>query len=67
MSTSLLNAAVQNLPHNMKQSRSLFTAQTHWVKPTLLEFNDWLKQEAEVHDLMKQILAKAALRITQAQ
>ena len=31
----------------------------HWVKPTLLDLNDWLKEKAEAHDLMKQTSSKA--------
>ena len=31
----------------------------HWVKPTLLDFNDWLKEKAKAHDLMKQTPSKA--------
>ena len=52
-SAALLNTAVQKLPPNMKESWSLFTVKKHWVKPTLLDFNDWLKEKAEAHDLMK--------------
>ena len=58
-SASLLNTAVQKLPPNVKESWSLFTVKKHWVKPTLLDFNDWLKEKAEAHDLMKQISKKA--------
>ena len=58
-SASLLNQAVQKLPPNMKESWSLFTVKKHWVKPTLLDFNDWLKENAEAHDLMKQRATKA--------
>ena len=58
-SASLLNQAVQKLPPNMKESWSLFTVKKHWVKPTLLDFNDWLKEKAEAHDLMKQSATKA--------
>ena len=58
-SASLLNQAVQKLPPNMKESWALFTVKKHWVKPTLLDFNDWLKEKAEVHDLMKQSATKA--------
>ena len=58
-SASLLNTAVQKLPPNLKESWSLFTVKKHWVKPTLLDFNDWLKEKAEAHDLMKQISSKA--------
>ena len=58
-SASLLNQAVQKLPPNMKESWSLFTVKKHWVKPTLLDFNDWLKEKAEAHNLMKQSATKA--------
>ena len=58
-SASLLNQAVQKLPPNMKESLSLFTIKKHWVKPTHLDFNDWLKEKAEAHDLMKQRATKA--------
>ena len=58
-SASLLNQAVQKLPPNMKESWSLFPVKKHWVKPTLLDFNDWLKEKAEAHDLMKQSTTKA--------
>ena len=58
-SASLLNQAVQKLPPNMKESWSLLTVKKHCVKPTLLNFNDWLKEKAEAHDLMKQSATKA--------
>ena len=56
-SAALLNTAVQKLPPNMKESWSLF--KKHWVKPTLLDFNEWLKEKAEAHDLMKNTATKA--------
>ena len=43
----------------MKESWSLFTVKKHWVKPNLLDFNDWLKEKAEAHDLMKNTATKA--------
>ena len=58
-SAALLNTAVQKLPPNMKESWSLFTVKKHWVKPNLLDFNDWLKEKAEAHDLMKNTATKA--------
>ena len=58
-SASLLNTAVQKLPPNLKESWSLFTVKKHWVKPTLLDFNNWLKEKAEAHDLMKHTSSKA--------
>ena len=53
-SASLLKQAVQKIPPNMKESWSLFTVKKHWVKLTLLDFNVWLKEKAEAHDLMEQ-------------
>ena len=58
-SASLLNTVGQKLPPNVKESLSLFTVKKHWVKPTLLDFNDWLKEKAEAHNLMKQTSSKA--------
>ena len=58
-SASLLNQAVQKLPKNKKESWSLFTFKKHWVKPTLIDFKDWLKEKAEAHDLLKQSATKA--------
>ena len=43
----------------MKESWSLFIVRKHWVKPTLLDFNDWLKEKAEAHDLRKNTATKA--------
>ena len=63
-SAALLNTAVQKLPPNMKESWSLFTVKKHWVKPTLLDFNDWLKKKAEAHDLMKNTATKARTEYT---
>ena len=61
-SASLINQVVQKLPPNMKESWSIFTVKEHWVKPILLDVNDWLKEKeekAEAHDLMKQSATKA--------
>ena len=60
-SASLINQAVQKLPPDMKESWSPFTVKKLWVNPTLLDFNDWLKEKAEAHDLMKQSATKAKL------
>ena len=51
-SASLLNQPVQKSPPNMNESWSLYTVEKHWVKPTLLEFN-------EAHNRMKQSATKA--------
>ena len=57
-SAALLNTTVHKLPPNMKESWSLFTVKKHWVKPTLLDFNDWLKEKAKAHNLMKNTAIK---------
>ena len=66
-SASLLNQVVQKLTPNMKESWWLFTVKKHWVKATLLDFNDWLKEKAEAHNLLKQSATKANLKITALQ
>ena len=58
-SAALLNTAVQKLQPNMKESWSLFAVKKLSVKPTLLDFNDWLKEKAEAHNLMKNTAFKA--------
>ena len=57
-SASLLNTVLQKLPPNLEGSWSLFTVKKYWVKPTLREFNNWLKEKAEAHDLMKKNFIK---------
>ena len=52
-SSSLLNQAVQKLPPNLKESWSLHTVKKDFIRPTMLDFNDWLKERAEGHDRMK--------------
>ena len=42
----------------MKESRSPFTVEKLWVKPTLLDFNAWLNMKAKTHDLMKNTATK---------
>ena len=57
-SAALLNTAVKKIPPKMNELWSLFTLKTHWVKPTLLDFNDWLKETAKAHNLMKTTATK---------
>ena len=58
-SAALLNPAVQKLPPKMKESWSLFEVKKLWVKPTHLDFNDWFKEKAKAHGLMKNTATKA--------
>ena len=57
-SAGLLNTSVQKLPPKMKYSMSLFTVKKHWMKPTLLDFNDWLKDKDKAHNLRKNTAIK---------
>ena len=44
---------MQKLPPNMKEAWSLHTVKKDWTRPTLLDFNDWLKDKAEAHERMR--------------
>ena len=57
-SASLLGQAVQKLPPNMKEAWSMHTVKRTLDRPTLIDFNDWLKDEAEAHDRMKSASTK---------
>ena len=52
-SAALLGQAVQKLPPNMKEAWSMHTVKKDWSRPTLLNFNNWLKDRAEAHERMK--------------
>ncbi len=56
--SALLTQALQKLPPNMKESWSRHTVKKHWERPSLIDFNDWLKQEAEAHDRVKVVSFK---------
>ena len=58
-SASFFKQVVQKLPAIMKESRPPFTVKKLGVKPTLHDLNDWLKEKAEAHDLMKQSGSRA--------
>ena len=50
---SLLGHATHKLPPILKEAWSMHTVKKNWDRPTLLEFNDWLKDKAEAHERMK--------------
>ena len=53
-SASLLGGqAVQKLPPNMKEAWSMHTVKRSLDRPTLIDFNEWLKDKAEAHERMK--------------
>ena len=55
-SVSLLGQAVQKLPPKTKEAWSMHTVHTvkrNLDRPTLVDFNDWLKDKAEAHERMK--------------
>ena len=52
-SASLLGEEVQKLPPNLKEGWSTHTVKRDLNRPTLIDFNDWLKDKAEAHERMK--------------
>ena len=52
-SATILGQAVQKIPPNMKEARSIHLAKRSLDRPILTDFNDWLKNEAEAHERMK--------------
>ena len=54
----LMNKAVQNLPPNLKEAWSMNTVKQNLDRPTLIHFNDWLKEKAEAHERMKATSSK---------
>ena len=57
-SVNLLNQAVSKLPPNLKEAWSMQTVRRQWYIPTLLVFNEWLKEKAEGHERLKTINSK---------
>ena len=57
-SASLLGQAFQKLPPNLKEAWSMNTVKRNLDRPTLIHFNDWLKEKAEAHERMKATSSK---------
>ena len=57
-SASLLGQAVHKLPPNLKEAWSMNTIKRNLDRPTLIHFNDWLKEKAEAHERMKAASSK---------
>ena len=57
-SVNILNQAVSKLPPNLKEAWSMQTVRCQWHRPTLLDFNKWLKGNAEGHERLKTINSK---------
>ena len=57
-SVNLLNQAVSKLPPNLMEAWSMQTVRRQWHRPTLLDFNEWLKEKAEGHERLKTINSK---------
>ena len=55
---NLLNQAISRLPPNLKEAWSMQPVRRQWHRPTLLEFNEWLKEKAEGHERLKTINSK---------
>ena len=57
-SASLLGQVLQKLPPNLKEAWSMNTVKRNLDRPTLIQFNDWLKEKAEAHERMKATSSK---------
>ena len=57
-SASLMNQPVQNLPPKLKEAWSMNTVKRNLDRPTLIQFNYWLKKKAEAHERMKAYSSK---------
>ena len=57
-SASLLGQAVQKLPPNLKEAWLMNTVKRNLDRPTLIQFNDWLKEKAEAHERIKATSSK---------
>ena len=61
-SVNLLNQAVSKLPPNLKEAWPMQTVSRQWHRPSLLDFNEWLKEKAEGHERLKQLILRLSLR-----
>ena len=43
----------------MKEAWYSHTVKKHWERPTLIDFNDWLKEKAETHERLKVVTGKS--------
>ena len=57
-SASLPGQAVQKFRSNLKDAWSMNTVKWNLDQPTLIHFNDWLKEKAEAHERMKTTSSK---------
>ena len=55
---TLLNQAVSKLPPHIKEAWSMQTVKCRRHQPTLLDFEEWLKEKAESHERLKLINSK---------
>ena len=58
-SVNLLCQAVSKLPLNLKEAWTKHTVRHNWRRPTLLDFNNWLKEKAEGHERLRVLNSKA--------
>ena len=54
-----MNQAVSNLPPNLKEAWPMHVVRHNWQRPTLLDFNNWLTEKAEIHERLRVLNAKA--------
>ena len=57
-SVNLSNQAVSKFPPNLKGAWSMHIVRHNWQRPTLLDFNNWLKEKAEGHEKLRLLNSK---------
>ena len=58
-SFNMLNQAVSKLPPNLNEAWSMNTDRHNWQRPSLLDFNKWLKEKAEGHERLRILNSKS--------
>ena len=61
---SLLGLATEKLPPNLRETWSIYTVEKNWDLPTLTEFNNSLKHNAEAHERMKLSSEKQKIEVS---
>ena len=64
-SVNLLNQAVSKLQPNLKEAWPMHTVRHNWQRPTLLDFNKWLKEKADGHERLRVLNSKAKNQLNQ--
>ena len=62
---NLLNQAVSRLCPNLKKAWSIQIVRSQRYRTFLLDFNEWLKEKAEGHKRLKQLILRVSLKTSE--